>query len=159
MPQRGWTNCATACRWRASAPTPAAARHAKPESGNIRGVPTEPRPVSLADVVRRAAEVVDPEDRDAAVGDFEMAFEDADEPVRAVDDVEARVATVLADLDPTIENGSLSMVGAITVYLSYRRDELHADADELIKLAARSEWDGDPPDVIQDWLADRGIRP
>ncbi len=113
--------------------------------------------MTLAQVVRRAADVVDPDDVDAAVGDFEQAFEDADEPVRALDDVEERVGTVLSDLDPAIANGSLSMLGAITNYLSYRRDELHAEPEELMRLAARAEWKGDPPDVVLDWLAQRGV--
>jgi hypothetical protein len=114
--------------------------------------------VTLAQVVRRAAEAVDPNDVDAAVGDFERAFEDADEPVRALDDVEARVGEVLSDLDPAIANGSLSMMGAITNYLSYRRDELHATSEELMRLAARAEWKGDPPQVVLDWLDERGVR-
>jgi hypothetical protein len=120
-------------------------------------MPTEPAPVTLAQVVRRAAEDVDPDDADASIGDFELAFEDADEPVRALDDVESRVATVLADLDPGVESGGLSMAGAVTTYLSYRRDELDADPEELIRLAARAEWQGDPPAVVSDWLAERGI--
>ena len=113
--------------------------------------------MTLAEVVRRAANVVDPDDDDAVVGDFERVFEDADEPVRALDDVEERVATVLSELDPAVNNGSLSMVAAITNYLSYRRDELHARPDELMRLAARAEWKGDPPEVVLDWLADRGV--
>ena len=51
------------------------------EIGIFSGVPTEPRPVTLAEIVRRAVEVVDPDDTDAVIGDFELAFEDADEPV------------------------------------------------------------------------------
>ncbi len=121
-------------------------------------MPTEPAPVSLAQIIRRAAEVVDPDDDDPAVGDFELAFEDADEPVRALDDVAARVGTVLADLDPAVANGSLSMAGAIAIYLSYRRDELHAAPEELIRLAARAEWERDVPAVVEDWLAERGVR-
>jgi hypothetical protein len=120
-------------------------------------MPTEPRPVTLSQIARRAAEVVDPDDDDATVGDFELAFEDADEPVRALDDVESRVATVLADLDPGVDSGSLSMAGAITTYLSYRRDELRAPPEELMRLAARAEWEGDPPSIVRDWLADRGV--
>ncbi len=120
-------------------------------------MPTEPAPITLAEIVRRAAEVVDPDDNDAIIGDFELAFEDADEPVRALDDIEARVATVLADLDPAVQNGSLSMAAAITTYLSFRRDELDAEPAELMQLAARAEWAGDPPDAVRDWLADRGL--
>jgi hypothetical protein len=120
-------------------------------------VPTDPPPVTLFEIVRKAAEVVDPDDADAAVGDYEMAFEDADEPVRGLDDVEERVANVLQDLDPAVESGSLSMAGAVTTYLAYRRDEVRADPEELLRLAARAEWEGDPPGPVREWLADRGI--
>lgn len=126
-------------------------------SCNSDAMPTEPRPVTLAEVVRRAAQIVDPDDEDAAIGDFELAFEDDDEPVRGLD-VEERVADVLSRLDPAVANGSLSMAGAITVYLSYRRDELHAAPEEIIRLAARSEWEKEPPTIVRDWLDERGIR-
>ena len=117
----------------------------------------DPRPVSLAEVVRRAAQVVDPDDEDAIVGDFQRAFEDDDEPVAGLDDVEERVADVLSRLDPAVNNGSLSMAGAVTVYLSYRRDEVHEDQRELIRLAARAEWDGDPPEAVLEWLDDHNV--
>jgi hypothetical protein len=122
-------------------------------------VPTEPAPVTLAQVVRRAAEIVDPDDDDLIVGDYQQVFEDADEPVAGVlDDLQERVGTVLADLDPAVANGSLSMAGALTIYLSFRRDELDGDDRELIRLATRAEWDGKPPAAVEDWLRDRGIR-
>ncbi len=118
----------------------------------------DPRPVSLADVVRRAAAVVDPDDEDAVIGEFQRAFEDDDEPVAGLD-VEERVADVLSRLDPAIANGSLSMAGALTVYLSFRRDELREDPRELIRLAARAEWDDDPPEVVVEWLTDHNVKP
>jgi hypothetical protein len=121
-------------------------------------MPTEPAPVTLSQVVRRAAEIVDPDDDDAIIGDYERVFEDADEPVSGVlDDLQERVGTVLADLDPAVANGSLSMAGALTIYLSFRRDELRADDAELIRLATRAEWDGRPPAAVSDWLAERGL--
>jgi hypothetical protein len=121
-------------------------------------MPTEPRPVSLFDAVKRAAQIVDPDDDDAVVGDFERAFEDADDPISALDDVPARVGLVLADLDPAVANGSLAVAGAIVMYLSYRRDELHADPEELVRLAARAEWQDDLPAVVADWLDERGLK-
>jgi hypothetical protein len=116
----------------------------------------EPRPVSLFDVVKRAVDIVDPDDEDAVVGEFERAFEDDDEPVAGLD-VEERVADVLSQLDPAVNNGSLSMAGALTVYLSFRRDELHAHPEELIRLAVRAEWDGEPPAPVTDWLDERNL--
>ncbi len=121
-------------------------------------MPTEPTPVSLAQVVRRAAEIVDPDEDEPIIGDFQQVFEDADEPAAAVlDDLEERVGTVLADLDPAVANGSLAMAGALTIYLSFRRDELDGDDVDLIRLATRAEWEGRPPEPVADWLAARGI--
>ncbi len=120
-------------------------------------MPTEPSPITLAAVVRRAAEIVDPDDTDGVVGEYERAFEDADEPISALDDVENRVAHVLQNLDPAIASGTLSMLGALTTYLSYRRDELHSEERTLLRLATRAEWAGAPPAVVEEWLTARGI--
>jgi hypothetical protein len=121
-------------------------------------MPTNPEPITLAEVVRRAVQIIDPDDHDADAGDFERAFEDDDEPIRAAGDVQERVSTVLADLDPATTNGSLAMAGALTVYLSFRRDEFELEPSKLLQLAARAEWEGRPPESVVDWLADRGIR-
>jgi hypothetical protein len=118
---------------------------------------TEPPPLTLFEVVRRAVQLVDPDDNDPTAGDFERAFEDDDEPVRAVEDIEGRVADVLVRLDPATNNGAIAMAGALTVYLAYRRDEVHADPAKLLVLAARAEWDGAPPEAVVEWLADRGL--
>jgi hypothetical protein len=118
----------------------------------------DPRPVSLAEVVRRAAQIVDPDDDDAIIGDFQRAFEDDDEPVAGLGDVQERVAEVLSELDPAVNNGSLSVAAAVTVYLSYRRDELRENARELIRLAARAEWNDAPPAVVTDWLDDHNLK-
>jgi hypothetical protein len=120
-------------------------------------VPTDPPPLTLAQIVRRAVQVVDPQDEDADVGTFELAFEDADEPARALSDVAERVDGVLHGLDPERESGALQMTGAITTYLSFRRDEANVDPDELLRLAARAEWKGKPPDSAAGWLAARGV--
>jgi hypothetical protein len=117
----------------------------------------DPRPISLFDVVKRAADIVDPDDDDAIVGDFERAFEDDDEPVAGLD-VEERVGDVLSQLDPAVNNGSLAVAGALTIYLSFRRDELHADPRELIRLAVRAEWQGEPPEPVVEWLDDRNLK-
>ena len=121
-------------------------------------MPTEPTPITFSEIVRRACEIVDPDDSDPVVGEFERIFEDADEPVTALSDLESRVANVLQTLDPAVASGTLSMLGALTTYLAYRRDELHADDETLLRLAARAEWSGEPPEVAREWLDERGVR-
>lgn len=120
-------------------------------------MPTEPTPITLSEIVRRACEIVDPDDTDPVVGDFERIFEDADEPVRGLDDLESRVANVLQNLDPAVASGSLSVLGAVTTYLAYRRDELNADDATVLRLAARAEWSGQPTEAAREWLDARGI--
>jgi hypothetical protein len=92
------------------------------------------------------------------VGEFERIFEDADEPVSALDDLESRVGNVLQTLDPAVASGTLSVMGAVTTYLAYRRDEVGADDATVLRLAARAEWSGEPPEVVRDWLEERGIK-
>jgi len=55
-------------------------------------MPAQPRPEppTVAQAVHRAAEVCDPEGQDADVGDLLAWFEDADEPLTAVADLDER---------------------------------------------------------------------
>ena len=109
-------------------------------------------PVTLAELVRRACGIVDPDDEDGVVGDFELRYEDADEPVTGVENLEERIGFG-GDEDPAV-----TMAQAVVLYLAHRRDEIDDDEDDLLSLAARAEFDADPPQPVQDWLADRGVR-
>src|SRR3954454_3047436 len=118
----------------------------------------EPDPVTLAQVARRAAEGVDPADDDGDVADLLAAFEDADEPVRGVlDSLEERVAEAVGRIDPQAEMPGIQMMGAVITYLAYRTDELTDVEADILRLAARAEYDGDPPPAIAGWLADQGV--
>ena len=110
------------------------------------------RPLSLAQLVRRAVGIVDPDDEDGVVGDFEVRFEDADEPVTGIDNLEERIGFG-ADEDPAIV-----MAQAVVLYLAHRRDQLDQDDEDLLSLAARAEFSGNPPQSIRDWLDHRGVR-
>jgi hypothetical protein len=110
------------------------------------------RPISLSQLVRRAAEIVDPDDEDGVVGEFEQRFEDADEPVTGIENLEERIGFG-ADEDPGVV-----VAQAVVLYLAHRRDEIDDDDDDLLSLAVRSEFGGNPPQSVIDWLADRGVR-
>jgi nucleoid-associated protein YgaU len=120
-------------------------------------MPTEPRPVTLFEIAKRAVEISDPADRDARLGDLLAQFEDADEPVTAIQNLEERVAVAAEAVDVEIDDPAVSMAVATILYLARRRDELHDDPHKILRLASRAEWKGDPPDRVRDWLADRGV--
>ena len=116
-------------------------------------MPTEPQPLSVSEAVRRAAEAVDPDAADELVADFLTRFEDRDEPISAVPDIEQQVAEATGALDPEGDDPALTMAGAVVTYLAFRRDESRADDERLLQLAADAEFDGHPPDTVAAWLA------
>jgi hypothetical protein len=120
-------------------------------------MPTNPRPITLFDIAKRAVEIADPDDTDARLGDLLEQFEDADEPVTAIDNVEERLAIAVEGVDVEIDDPAVSVATAVMLYLAYRRDELHDEPDKILRMAARAEWKGDPPEAVVDWLADRGV--
>ena len=120
-------------------------------------MPTEPQPLTLADVARRAVQICDPQDTDAVLGSYLVQFEDADEPVTAVQNLEERVALAAEGVDADVADPSIAVVNAVVLYLAHRRDEFDDDPDVVLRLAVRAEWKGEPPQAVRDWLTDRGV--
>jgi hypothetical protein len=118
----------------------------------------EPTPITLFDVAKRAVEICDPTDSDPRLDRLLMQFEDADEPVTGIGNLEERVAIAEEGADVEIEDPAVSMAAATILYLARRRDELGDEPSKILRLAARAEWKGDPPYSVQDWLAQRGIQ-
>ena len=110
---------------------------------------------SLAEVVNRAVEVCDPTGTSDAAADFEERFEDRDEPVTAPADVELELRE--AGVDPEDEDPVAVMTLALATYLAHRRTELDRDREHLLRLAARAEFDGHPPEHVARWLDDQGV--
>jgi hypothetical protein len=121
-------------------------------------MPTEPQPPTLSQVVRRAVEACEIGGGGERFADVLQRFEDADVPVRAIEDVELRLDEALGTIDVDWEDDPpLAMAGAVAVYLAHRPDELTAGAETLLRLAARAEFDGHPPAAVADWLAAAGV--
>jgi hypothetical protein len=108
--------------------------------------------ITLSELVRHASAIVDVDGADEAVTAFALRYEDDDVPVRGVlDGLEERIAWG-ADEDPPVV-----MAQALVLYLAHRLDEVDEDPDELLLLAARSEFDGAPPEPVGNWLTSNGI--
>jgi|SRR5947209_10431377 len=120
-------------------------------------MPTAPSPITLFEVAKRAVDVADPGGGDPRLGDLLAQFEDADEPVTAIDNIEERVAIAVEGVDVEIDDPSVSIAAATILYLAHRRDELDDEPHKLLRLVARAEWKGDPPQSVRDWLMDRGV--
>jgi hypothetical protein len=113
-------------------------------------------PPSLFQVVHRAVEVVDPSG-EFGVGDLLGPVEDSDEPVTAHADIETDLAELKGRVDPQDEDPAVMMAIAVATYLAFRRDQMDDDPGDLIRLAARAEFDGSPPDNVRAWLDEQGV--
>jgi hypothetical protein len=120
-------------------------------------VPREPDPLTVAQLVRRAVAICDPDDEDADLGDFEVQLEDDDAPVSAVENLEERLAIAEEGADVLLEKPAVMMATAVALYLAYRPDEVRGDPEHVLRLAARAEWKGDPPGAVLEWLGNRGV--
>jgi hypothetical protein len=108
--------------------------------------------ITVSELVREATAIVDPNGADPAVVEFGERYDDDDEPVRGVlDRLEERLAWG-ADEDPGVV-----MAQALVLYLGHRLDESGDDPEDLLRLAARAEFAGNPPDVVRIWLQERGV--
>src|SRR6266516_4193889 len=116
-----------------------------------------PNPLTVAQLVRRAVAICDPDDEDADLGEFEVQLEDDDEPVSAVENLEERLAIAEEGADVLLEKPAVMMATAVALYLAHRPDEVRGDPEHVLRLAARAEWKGDPPSAVVEWLQERGV--
>jgi hypothetical protein len=74
------------------------------------------RPVTLFEIVKRAVDIVDPDDDDPDMGQLEEVFEDADEPVTGIENLEERVALAIEGIDNEVESPAVSVAAATILY-------------------------------------------
>lgn len=121
-------------------------------------MPTEPQPLTLAKLVHRAAEITDPDGADEDVVSFQQRFEDADWPVSGIlDGIEQRFAEAAGTMDPQSDSAGLQVAAAVATYLAFRRDEVDDEPQDVLRLAVRAEFDGNPPPNVANWLDDAGV--
>jgi hypothetical protein len=112
---------------------------------------------TLFAIVQRAAEVADPTGTEDGAAELLRRFEDRDEPVADPAEAELQIAEAKGAIDPQDEDPVAMMTAAVATYLAYRRDELNDDREGLLVLAARAEYDGNPPEPVAGWLAAQGL--
>src|SRR5688500_13943196 len=113
-------------------------------------------PPSLFEVVHRAVQVTDPSGA-LGVGDLLDPVEDSDEPVTSHEDIETDLAELKGRVDPQDEDPAVMMAIAVATYLAFHRDEMDDAPGDILRLAARAEYDGNPPDNVRVWLDEQGV--
>jgi hypothetical protein len=112
---------------------------------------------TVAEAVQKAVSVVDP-DGDQGTEDFLVRFEDQDEPITGLGEtIEQQVDEAVGAIDPDGTDPAIQMCGAVLTYLAFRRDEITDVREDVLRLAARSEYDGRPPEHVAAWLESEGV--
>ena len=91
------------------------------------------------------------------VDDVLELVEDSDEPVTTHEDIETGLAELNGRVDPQHEDPAVMMAFAVATYLAFRRDELDDDPGDILRLAARAGYDGNPPENMRAWLDEQGV--
>jgi hypothetical protein len=106
--------------------------------------------------MHRAVEVTDPSG-EFGVADLLQYVEDSDEPITAHEDIETDLAELKGRVDPQDEDPAVMMAIAVATYLAFRRDEMDDEPGDILRLAARAEYNGHPPDNLREWLDAQGV--
>jgi hypothetical protein len=114
-------------------------------------------PVTLFEVISRAVEAADPEGTDPRLADLLQEFEDDDEPVSGVDQLDEVLAEAELDVDVEGDDPGVALAVALARYLAHHRGALNTEDDRLIVEAVRWQWHGHAPAAVEDLLAQRGI--
>ncbi len=114
---------------------------------------------TVAELVRRAAEICDPDDVEPAVtATSRCSSRTTTTPITAVENLEERLAIAVEGADYELEDPAVSVAVAVVLYLAAHHGHGHdaRDPREVMTLAARAQWHGDPPSDVAGWLASRG---
>lgn len=117
-----------------------------------------PDPPTLAVAAQRGAEAADPTGEDADVGAFVVHLEDDDEPITAIAGLSDRIEEARRAADPEGDIPAVTMAAAVANYLAYRREGSSDSREDILRLAARAEFDGGrPPAEVSEWLRSQGV--
>ncbi len=112
---------------------------------------------TVAEVVRRAVEICDPDGDDPLIVDFLLAYEDRDEPVTALEERERTFFETAERVQGSLPGPGVQMAAAVATYLAFRRDAVGDDDADILRLAARAAYGDHPPEEIATWLQDAGV--
>ena len=113
--------------------------------------------ITVADVVKEAVALVDPEGADPACRALELAYEDDDRPaVGLVDTLREELAGTVEGLDPEHDDAPVEVAAAVAFFLA-TNPRGGSDDQATIREAVRVRWGNDVPGNVRDWLEAQGV--
>jgi hypothetical protein len=111
---------------------------------------------TVAEVVRDGAAIADPQGTDTVVTALFEGFEDDDRPATASEDLAGELMQTVEAADPELDSPAARMAAACAVWLATNPDQEHV-AGHVLQESARLVFEGDPPEPVAAWLAEREL--
>jgi hypothetical protein len=120
-------------------------------------MPTTPETRTVADVVTRAAGIVDPEANSEGVAALVAAFEEDDRDARGVEDLLGELRTAAGEIDPFGDEPPVPLTAAVAFHLTGVEDVENHNREHALQTATRLYFGDDIPENVRDWLAGEGV--
>ena len=115
---------------------------------------------SVAEVVREAAAIADPDGADGAIAALVEIYEDDDRPSTAVEDLLGTLMATAEGIDLEGDEGGVEVTAAAAAWLVHNPAEANGhERDHVLREGARIAYKGKPPEQVGSWLEARGIKP
>src|SRR5215207_1834745 len=116
------------------------------KSGSRETIPT------VAEVVRDAAEICDPDGAESAVDSLVTTIEDDDRPTTASENLTGELLDALRGIDPDGDDPAAAAAAATAAWLATNPGDTDGGA-HAVREGVRFVFKGDPPPPLADWLA------
>lgn len=113
------------------------------------------RILTVSEIVRDAAAVCDPDGTATAVTALYEAFEDDDRPATAVEDLRGELFSSVEGIDPDGDEPAAAATAATALWLATNPSQA-GSGDHALREGVRLAFEGEPPEPVAAWLAERG---
>lgn len=119
--------------------------------GNHETIPT------ISEAVREATAIADPEGTDTATLGLFESFEDDDRPATAAEDLQGELLSTVRGIDPEEDAPAAWAAAAAAVWLATNPSQAD-NGDHVLREGTRLVFEGNPPEPLAEWLADKKIQ-
>ena len=114
---------------------------------------------SVAELVREAAAIADPDGSDAAIAALVEIYEDDDRPATAVEDLLGTLLATAEGIDLEGDEGGVEVTAAAAAWLAHNPAQASGhERDHVLREGTRIAYKGKPPGQVEGWLESREIR-
>lgn len=117
------------------------------------------RILTVSEVVREAAAICDPQGSETAVTALFEGFEDDDRPATAAEDLAGELLETVRAIDSEEDDPAALAAAAAAAWLATNPAQAgNGNGDRILREGVRLLFSGEPPQPLEAWLEQRGVK-